>query len=294
MASPALTEIINTLRANPYSPSKSVETLRAESAARPQPLPPGTRVEPVVVGGVPAEWITTGDTRESHDFLFIHGGGFYRGSAAGSRSAAAHIASAARARVLSIDYRLAPEHPFPAAVDDAVAAYRWLLAGGSDPGRLMVGGISAGGGLTLSVLLAARDAGDPLPAGAVPLSPWTDLSQTGESFVTQAEADPMISKSYLDRMAAYYLDGADPATPLASPIHGDLGGLPPLLLQVGSAETMLCDTTVFAERARQAGVDVTAEVWPDMIHGWHGYAHALPEARQAIERIGEFYASHTG
>ncbi len=291
MTSLELQSIIAARRADPYTPDKTVEQLRlqTEENARSIPLPAGTEYRQVTANGVPAEWISMPGAAQDKVFYFIHGGGYYRGSVRASRATAAHISGATGSRSFSIDYRLAPEHPFPAAVDDALAAYRGLLDQGIDPKKIVVGGISAGGGLTLALLLAARDAGDPLPAAAVPISAWTDLTQSGESFHTKADVDPSISKAYLDRMAQYFLNGIDPKTPLASPLYADLRGLPPLLVQVGSAETMLNDSTELAERAKAAGVDVILEVWEDMIHGWHGAAHSLPEARQAIQRIGEFY-----
>jgi monoterpene epsilon-lactone hydrolase len=290
MASAELQKVIAARRANAYVPEKTIEQLRAESEARGAvPLPNGTTFECLTVNGVPGEWVDGPGVAADRVFLFLHGGGYYRGSAVSSRSTAARISAACGARVFSIDYRLAPEHPFPAAVDDALAAYRWLLDQGIAAKKMAVGGISAGGGLTLALLLKLKDVGLPQPAAAVPMSAWTDLTQGGDTFVSRADADPVISKLYLDRMADLYLDGADPKTPLASPIYGDLSGLPPLLVHVGDAETLLDDSRLFAERAREAGVDVTYEAWDDMIHGWHGFGDILPEARQAIEEIGAFF-----
>ena len=253
------------------------------------PLPDGASHQVVDAGGVPSEWVDVPESRADRVFLFIHGGGYYRGSARSTRSVCAWIAGATGSRVLSIDYRLAPEYPFPAAIEDTHATYRWLQAEGIAAERIVVGGISAGGGLTLALLLAVRDAQEPLPAGAVPMSAWTDLAQTGETFITKAAVDPGISKEYLDRFAGLYLDGTDPRTPLASPLYGKLQGLPPILMQVGSAETMLDDSLAFAERAREAGVEVTLEEWPDMFHGWQSQAYQLAEAREAVARIGDFY-----
>ena len=290
MPSAELEAIVSYIRSNPYTTQKSVELLREETEAKAStPLPEGATHELVDAGGVPSEWIEMPRSRKDRVFLFIHGGGYYRGSSQSTRSVAAWIAGATAARVLSINYRLAPEHPFPAAVEDTHATYRWLQSEGVTADRIVVGGISAGGGLTLALLLAAREAGQPLPAGAVPMSAWTDLAQTGETFRTNAADDPSISKEYLDRFSELYLNGVDPRTPLASPIYGDLHGLPPMLMQVGSVETMLDDSLIFAERARAAGVGVTLEVWPDMFHGWQSAASGLEEARQAVERIGEFY-----
>ncbi len=290
MASAALEKLIAAKRANPYRPEKPVDALRAEADARAdEPLPKGASHEQVDANGVAAEWVNgTGATRD-RTFLFIHGGGYYRGSPASSRATAARISAATGARVLSTSYRLAPEHAFPAAIDDVFTAYRWMLSADVDPAKSMVGGISAGGGLTLALLLKLKDSGDPLPAGAVPMSAWTDMTQTAGTYRTKADADPMIGKPYLDRMSGYYLNGADPKTPLASPLFGDLAGLPPLLVQVGTAETLLDDSRIFAERATEAGVDVTYEPWEDMIHGWHGSAAVLPEAQGAIDSIGTFF-----
>jgi acetyl esterase/lipase len=296
MASAALQTIIAAKRANPYTPQKSVDALRREMAdgARDIPLPDGTTYERVDAGGVPAEWIAVPGSRPDKVFFYSHGGGYYRGSAAISRPNVAHMCGAAGVRSLSIDYRLAPEHPFPAAVDDALAAYRWLLAQGVAAEDVVVGGGSAGGGLTVALLLALREAGDPLPAAAVLLCPWVDLTQSGDSFAGKADADPVISKPYLDRMAAYYLNGADPKNPLASPLYGDLTGLPPMLVQVGTAETLLDDSRAFAARAKADGVAVALEEWPDMIHSWHANVHVLPEARDAIARVGAFIRAHVG
>ena len=191
-------------------------------------------------------------------------------------------------RVLNVDYRLAPEHPHPAAVDDAVAAVRFALASGFAPSRTAVAGDSAGGGLALATLLALRDAGLELPAAGVCISPWTDLSGSGESMRTRAAQDPLVDAETLARMAAHYLAGRDPRTPLASPLFADLRGLPPLLVHVGSAEILLDDATRVAERARDVGGDVQLEVWDGMIHVWHAFADMLPEGEQAVQGIAEF------
>lgn len=296
MASAELAELIAAKRAAPYRAEQTIAELReaSEAGGRRVPLPDGSRVEAVQADGVPCAWIDAPAARPDRVFLFFHGGGYYRGSVAASQATAAHFSAACGARCLSVDYRLAPEHPFPAAVDDAQAAYGWLLAQGLQPAHIVVGGISAGGGLCLALLLRLRAAAMPLPAAAVPLSAWTDLTQSGATFETRAALDPSISKAYLDRMAALYLAGGDARQPEASPLFGDLRGLPPMLLQVGAAETMLDDSAVFAERARAAGVAVCLETWEDMIHGWHGSAHVLPEARRAIARIGEFVRQHVG
>jgi epsilon-lactone hydrolase len=242
---------------------------RAAAAQRLVPGPPtGTRTIAVDAGGVRADRISTRSSQSGHYVLFLHGGGFIAGSPSLYRQLTWRIASAARARVLSLDYRLAPEHPFPAALDDAVAAYRWLLAQGAGAGRIAVMGDSAGGGLALSLLLRLRDEGVPLPAAAVALSPWTDLALTGRSFTTNA--------------------GADPRSPYASPLYGEPAGLPPTIIQVGSDEVLRDDAVRMAERMRAAGCRVELEIWPRMPHVWHLFAPVMPEAHRAILRIGSF------
>lgn len=296
MASPELQMLIDAKRADPYSPTKTIEELRGTSAATGAAIPLPDRATYAIVdaNGVNAEWVEAAGSSQDRTFMFIHGGGYYRGSAAGSRATAAYISAATGARVFSTDYRLAPEYPFPAAIDDVLTAYQWVLSQGVDPMRTVIGGVSAGGGLTLALLLKLKDIGGTLPAAAVPISAWTDMKQTGETLVSKADVDPTISKAYLDRMSESYLNGADPGTPLASPLYGDLSGLPPLLVQVGTAETLMDDSRVFAERATSAGVDVTYEPWEDMIHGWHGSPHILPEAREAIVSIGNYFKRVVG
>jgi acetyl esterase/lipase len=217
--------------------------------------------------------------------LFFHGGGWVLGDLDSHDSITADICGRTNAVVIAVHYRLAPENPFPAAVEDTVAAWRWMLAQGLDPQRCVIGGDSAGGGLTLATLLALRDAGAPLPAAGVCISPWTDLSASGDSIRTKASVDPMVTEGPLRQRAAAYFGGKDAHTPLASPLFADLRGLPPLLVQVGDAELLLDDATRFASRARDAGVDVTLEVWEEMFHVWHAFAEMLPEAARACERI---------
>jgi acetyl esterase/lipase len=198
--------------------------------------------------------------------------------------------------VLVLDYRLAPEHPHPAAVHDALAALRWMYEHGptgAAPARAtFVAGDSAGGGLTLATLIAARDAGVHLPNAAVAISAWTDLACTGNTMRTRADVDPMVTEAVLSRMTQDYLQGGDARQPLASPLYADLRGLPPLLMQVGDAEVLLDDTTRVADKARAAGVDVTLEIYPEMIHIFQLFAPILPEGQQAIERIGAFIRAH--
>lgn len=194
--------------------------------------------------------------------------------------------------MLIIDYRLAPEYPFPAALDDAVGAYHWLLAGGIDASNIIVIGDSAGGGLTLATLLKLRDNRAPLPAAAVLLSPWTDLALTGDSLRPNAEVDPMLNALDLPRLANEYLAGANPRLPYASPLYGDLAGLPPVLIQVGGDEILLDDAVRLHERLQLAGSKAELEVWPRMPHVWHLFAPAIPEPQRAIGVIGSFVRRH--
>jgi len=251
--------------------------------------PPGTRTLAVNAGGVKAAQISTRASQPDRHVLFLHGGGYIAGSPSLYRQLTWRIASAAQARVLSIDYRLAPEHPFPAALDDAMAAYRWLLAeedGAAE--RIAVMGDSAGGGLALSLLLRLRDECVSLPAAAAALSPWTDLALTGRSFRMNAGIDPLLSAEQARRFVHHYLAGTDPCSPYASPLYGEPAGLPPTIIQVGSDEVLLDDAVRMADRMRTSGCRVELEIWPRMPHVWHLFAPMVPEAQRAIEHLGVF------
>lgn len=250
-------------------------------------LPDGVEVEESGIGGVPAEIVTPAD-HGAGTLLYLHGGGYAIGSPVSHRHLVAALAAASRTRAYALDYRRAPEHPFPAAVDDALAAYRGLLDAGVAPGSIVVGGDSAGGGLTAAALLAIRDAGLDLPAAGVLISPWADLTNGSESYRTHADRDPLVFQEDIDRWRDAYLAGADPRAPLASPLHADLAGLPPLLIHVGSEEVLLDDSRKLAERCEAAGVEAELEVWPDMIHVWHWFGEYLDEAGSAVRRIGEY------
>ena len=250
--------------------------------------------ERVGAGGVPAEWIYTPEAAQDRVLMYLHGGGYMIGSMRTHRVPLSRLSRASGARVLGLDYRLAPENPFPAALHDSMAAYRWLLAQGIKPKNIVIGGDSCGGGHSIATMVALRYWGEPLPAAGISHSGWTDLANTGDSFITKAEEDPLIDKRMVDNMAAAYLGDRDRTTPLASPFYADLSGLPPLLVQVGSAEVLLDDSIKFAERAKKAGVDVTLEVWDDMPHVWQVFAPILPEAQEAIDHCGEFFRKHVG
>lgn len=245
-------------------------------------------VEPTTVAGRSAEWLYAPDTQNGRSILYLHGGGYVLGSLITHRSLAGEISRASGAAVLLLDYRLAPEHPFPAAVEDGVAALRWLLGQGFEPSQMAIAGDSAGGGLTIATLLSARDQGVPLPGAAICISPWADLTCSNGSFQTRAAADPMVMSPGINHMADLYLQGTSPTHPLASPNYADLHGLPPLLVQVGTEEVLLDDAITLDAQARAAGVDSSLEVWDDMIHVWHAFHPMLPEGKQGIERVGAF------
>jgi acetyl esterase/lipase len=256
------------------------------------PLPEGFEVAPAALGGIKGEWVRPRRARNDAAILYLHGGGYVVGSPTSHRHLVGAIAEAASMAGFTPDYRMAPEHPFPAAVDDAVAVYKGLLDSGLPPAKLAIAGDSAGGGLTIATLVAARDKGLPMPACAVAISPWADLSPRDEAYRSRRARDPMIAKDGLDAMAALYLGGADAKTPLASPLFADLKGLPPLLIQVGTEEALYEDATGLKARAEEAGVDVSAESWGGMIHVWHAFHPILSEARDAIARIGSFVKTH--
>jgi len=246
---------------------------------------------PVDINGVPGEWIIPPKVVNDRTILYLHGGYYLIGSIQSHRNLAGNIAAAAQARALIIDYGLAPEHPFPAGLNDALTAYMWLLEQGVRADHIFLAGDSAGGGLVLATLLMLRDRGMPLPAGAICLSPATDMTRSGESWKTNIKKELVVIPSIFTQVQPLYLGDVDPHTPYASPIFGDLHGLPPLLIQVGTNEVLLSDSTSFAKRARKDGVEVTLEVWPEMMHVFQLTASFLPEARQALVKIGEFVNS---
>jgi acetyl esterase/lipase len=293
-------------------PDPEIQAIRAIIASRPRPpelaerrrrldavgsqfgLPDDVKVEAASAGGVPAEWTTAPGADPARVLLYLHGGGYVSGSLTSHRNMVAEAGRQAGLRTLALDYRLAPEEPFPAPVEDALAGYRFLLDQGFDPARIAVGGDSAGGGLTVALLVAARDQGLPLPACAWTVSPWTDLEMTGASMETLAAVDPMIQKAYVHEIAVAYLNGADPRSPLASPLHAELRGLPPLLIQVGAAEVLLDDAVRLAGSAGAADVPVTLTVWPEMIHVWHLWFPQLGAGRRALAEAGRFLRGAMG
>lgn len=263
---------------------------RQERASRFTPPAHGCERQPASVNGVPGEWFVPA-APVAGIILYLHGGAYVVGSVASHREYLVRLANATRAKIMAINYRLAPERPFPAALEDAVSAYRWLLARGAPPGDLLLAGDSAGGGLALAALLALRAGGDPLPAGAICLSPWVDLALTGASVRTKAAVDPILTPASLANSARLYAAGRALTDPLISPLYAalDARSLPPLLILAGSDEILLDDALRFAERARQAGVAVTLEVWEGLFHVFP-ITPFLPESQQALERIAAFVA----
>ncbi len=250
--------------------------------------PRGVGFEPLTAGGLRAAWIVPEGADSDRVILYLHGGGYVIGSLQSHRKLVGRIATAAGCRALMVEYRLAPENRFPAAVDDAVSAYRWLLGQGYAPGRIVIAGDSAGGGLTAATLVALRDAGDPMPAAAAMLSPWADLEVTGESAKAMARKDPLVTVEGLKGWAGLYLGDTDCRGPLASPIYADLTGLPPMLIQVGTSEILLDDSRRLADRARRDGVTVELDVWDDMYHVWHFFCPLVPESRDAVRKLGRY------
>jgi acetyl esterase/lipase len=265
---------------------------RQEHTSKYAPLPADMHCQPVSVAGIPAEWIQAPDARPGA-LLYLHGGAFSLGSIAVFREWAARLARATKTRALLIGYRLAPEHPYPAALDDVTAAYRWLLQKGVEPSKIILAGDSAGGGLALSALVSLRDAGCPLAAGTVCISPWTDLALTGDSIQTKAQVDPILTPGDLGTYAGYYAGPVKRTEPLLSPLYADWTGLPPLLIQVGSNEILLDDAVRSAAKARAAGVEVTLETWEDMFHVFHMLPF-LPETKRALESIAAFASQRLG
>lgn len=288
MASEELKKVLDILRTNADAGPASLDERRAFMDEKAFPRLDDVAYDPVDAGGVSSLWVSAPGVAGDRVVLYLHGGGYVLGSLVSHQNLVARISKAANARVLYIDYRLGPEHPFPAAVEDAATAYRWLLAEGVESSRIAISGDSAGGGLTVAAMVSLRDNGDPLPAAAVCISPWVDLEGVGDSMTLNADVDPMVQKQGLVDMATLYLGGADPRSPLAAPLYADLKGLPPTLIQVGSHETLLDDSTRLAQVARNAGVDVSIEKAEELFHVWHAFAPMLPEGQEAIDRLGAY------
>jgi epsilon-lactone hydrolase len=271
----------------------SYDMLVESFVGHPVPLPEGTRVESVDVDGIPAAWINPVGADPERVVLYFHGGAYILGSLASHRGLVARLSAAAGVRSLLLDYRLAPEHVFPAALDDALTAYRWLLAQGTQPEHLVLAGDSAGGGLILALLQVVRDQHLPMPAGAVLLSPWTDLVGTVASRTTREAVDPIFSGKTINFLANFYAGSEEKHNPLLSPIYADLHDFPPLLIEVGNDEVLLDDALLLAEHARAAQVQIELTVWEDMWHVFQNYAAVLPEGQQSLENMGRFIRYQT-
>src|SRR6516165_7544732 len=257
------------------------------------PIADDVRVEAVDLGGVPGEWSDVPGAEDSRVLLFFHGGGYCSGSIVSHRRMVTEAGRKAGCRTLAVGYRLAPEHPFPAALEDALKAWRFLREHGIAAGDIAVSGDSAGGGLTVALLENLRDAAMELPGCAWLVSPWTDLTLSGSTLASKEAVDPIIHEGYLRELVEAYLpEGMDPRDPRVSPLFANLSGLPPLLIQVGSEEALLADATRFASAAGAAQVAVTLEVWPHMIHAWPLWNARLEAGREALAHAGAFIRQH--
>ena len=253
-------------------------------------------VEKINMEGIQAEWLIpfSSSTRSEKVILYFHGGGYVTGSIEDHRIMCGLLANATGTKVLIPEYRLAPEHPFPAALDDALKVYQWLLDHGYSSANMIIAGDSAGGGLSVATVLALKGKSGSLPAAVVCLSPWTDLALTGQSHTTKAKAEAVLRKDVLHEWALCYTDESNLTNPLVSPVHGDFHGFPPLLIQVGSEEILLDDSILLAEKAKSAGVDVTLKIWDGMWHVWQALGDLIPENKKTFEEIGQFVQSQFG
>lgn len=262
----------------------------SEKISRSLRLPGGVALDRQTLDGIPVEWISPLNPVPHSVVLYLHGGAWVLGWYHNHRGLAAHIGLASRSRVVAVDYRVAPEHPFPASLDDCLAVYRRLIKNGIEPNQIVIAGDSAGANLALAVLFTLRDADEALPAAAVCISPMTDLAFTGRSYHTRKDA--LLNAEFARSMSRLYVGNHDARSPLISPHYGDMTGLPPLLIHSGENEILLSDAERLADNARQAGVDATLTVWPKMWHAWHILAPYLPEAVQAVDEIGGFVQRH--
>jgi len=288
MSYPELQKLIETLRARPKITEVGERRAAIDAFAKAFPPAADVTIEKITLGGVPADKSRTPGDDAGAAILYVHGGGYVIGSLDSHRHLVTEIGRAAGAPVYALDYRLAPEHRFPAPVDDTLAAYRQLLAQGIAPGKITVAGDSAGGGLVVAALVAIRDAGLAQPALGWCISPWIDMEGLGASMTFNAATDPTVQKDTILEMAGLYLNGADAKNPLAAPLYADLKGIAPLLIQVGSIETLLDDSIRLAGRAAAAGVPTRLDIWPEMPHIWHIFHPILTAGKQAIAQGGAF------
>ena len=295
-SSPQLDRVIGIMKDIRSNPPADIHEARAVLDQAFAVYPPASDVTifEIDAGGVPCQWITASGVPQDRLIIYLHGGAYATCSPTTHKDLISRLSLASGTAALGVDYRLAPEYLFPAAVEDCLAAYNWALSHGFEPGNIVLAGDSAGGGLVISVLLAARDSALPLPAAGVCFSPWVDLECTGESMSVNDHLDAFIKYEGLFARAQSYLGEADPKHPWASALYADLHGLPPLLIHVGSAETLLDDSTRLAILAKDSGVDVSFKIWDDMVHVWQLFASVLPEGQQSIDESGEFIRSKLG
>jgi acetyl esterase/lipase len=254
----------------------------------------GVNVNRVNADGIPAAWILPDNAQQNAAILHLHGGGYVIGGIDSHQMMCSVIAKRTGFNLLLPEYRLAPEHPFPAALEDAQKSYHWLLSQGYQPQNIFISGDSAGGGLAVSTVLALREANMPLPAALVCISPWADLTFKGQSHLTQIKSEVLLTADKLLNWQRFYTATQDPSNPLISPIYASFHDFPPMLIQVGSNEVLLDDSRLLAEKARQDGANVTLKIWPEMWHVWHAVGELMPESRQAFDEIGEFLKLHAG
>ena len=274
-----------------FKQKETIEETRANSAKSAKwtgAVPEGTLVEKLSIAALNAEWIYAASAAQEKVVLYLHGGGYIAGSADTHRALCASLSQKTEAKILFPEYRLAPENPFPAALNDALSAYRWLLAEGFNASNIILAGDSAGGGLSLAIIQKLRDDDDPLPAGVICISPWTDLTMNHTSHRDKAHADPILRGDSLHLWASSYIADNDPRNPLISPIFANFASFPPMLIQVGSEEVLLDDAKEVAKKAKSAGVDVTLSIYEGMWHVWQVFGVLLPESRAAFEEIGTF------
>jgi len=259
------------------------------------PVPRNAEITPVHADDVPCEWVICADElHQNRVFIYLHGGGYFFGSPRSHRTITWRISQAGKMKVLAVDYRQPPDHEYPAPIWDVVRVYRWLLKRGYEPQNIFIGGDSAGGNLTLASLLKFRELGLPMPSGAVLISPWADLSATGDSLRENRKDEPYIPVSVLKFICSVYVGENSPQDPMISPIYADYTGLPPLLIQVGGIEVLLSDAERVAEAARRAGIPVKLSVYEDMMHVFQALAYVIPEGKEAVREIGRFVHKHIG
>jgi len=295
MASDEIEAVRALLTSQPRPQGWSERRRRLDEVGSDWPVAQDIALEPVDMGGLPGEWSMTPGSDASRVLIYFHGGGYCSGSIRSHRRMMTEAGRAGALRTLAVGYRLAPEHPFPAALDDALTAWRFVRGQGVPAHSVAVGGDSAGGGLSVALLNALKAAGEELPGCAWLVSPWTDLTMSGATLATRDAADPLIHKAYLEELASAYVPaGIDRRDPRVSVLYADLEGLPPTLIQVGSAETLLDDAVRFAAAAGIGGVFTTLEIWPDMIHAWPLWNARLAAGRRALGNAGAFLQRHLG